>query len=79
MKKIVLASMLAASAIVTMPTAALADTDDACMLRNGCVWASGNDSNPGYWQCRSPAVYARCVSPEGGPEDPSLTFKPIKD
>lgn len=78
LKKIVLASMLAASASVGLPTAAAADPNDECMLRNHCFWASGDGSNPGAWVCSDPAIYMLCLSP-AGVTSAGLTFEPIKD
>ncbi|HYC99167.1 hypothetical protein [Brevundimonas sp.] len=79
LKKIVLASMLAASAFAVMPTAAAANPNDECMLRSGCFWASGGDTSPGHWVCSDPAIYMMCVSPDGLTADVDLSLKAIKE
>ena len=80
LNKIAVAGLFAASALVTMPTAAAADDFEACMLNSGCFYASGDDANPGHWVCPSPKLFMLCLSPDTQVAAGGLTLDPaIKD
>ena len=63
MKKFVLAMLLASSALISAPQAALARGGDDCELN--CFWTTTSGPNGevtgGYWTCSG--IYQDCVGP----------------
>lgn len=64
LRKTAAVALFAASALISMPTAAAADDFEACMLNAGCFYASGDGANPGHWVCPSPKAFMLCLSPD---------------
>lgn len=79
LKKFMIVSVFAVSALTTVPTTALADEYDECLLKAGCFWTGGDGSNPGAWTCSNPRAYMLCLSPDTGVALNGLTFEPLKD